>query len=801
VSLSLSPQKRQKHRENPTPQLARDDVKAPCKNRALHAIPRQPIKPVMSAPFSASFLGALTVAERSKINSSSSGFKGIRDGILKLTQFVVESKKSWLSLFYEDSNAYIGLYTDNPDVPVFAKNFDDVYCWSLRGGGGGCTETWTANTSISKFLKSAVVQKPEIAEAKFHALMRIDLADLTLQNYDAHSLKVFNTMQKIVKSFWNESFTELLAPLCPGRDVILNLTINKKQLRSIKIKPWTTARRIPAGSSGPRFIQVHDASTNLNDSAFEMGLDFLKSTLIVRDFDHEEYQYSLKDSLKRVEDFQFEFVTVAQSPNRTAFRPIDAPADESCDETPKPEIGTYHLPIMPSHLIESSYEFFRSIDASKINPDIFASTEVLRLGLPEYFARKYVGMDPFKGYAGLGWTRARKIMILFSKIVSHVITTATANWASESVPSSWTVGIFSENTEYIKTAAMTSASQFASLSTGTSFETLRPVLTGTVPKIVEIGQGVAPSTGSPLPPSTVFALNLADYTISAPFLSDANLKMILMDCVVDLVNKEFCINDRSRLSFLCIAGSAYIDDPPPTAAPPAAKPTQAAAASAAPERSPAASSAAPATVVHRNKGDRYSTVKYAWDSLQYPSVVYAPSSVKQKKLKSLLSDIRGNRFAKPPKGTCRVGGNNRDPEAKKPHLLREMQEAAGCGISRDEFLNILNSTDIFYTKTPGSARIVTDGDETEPEAQPSAAPAEPVFREGMTLGEMQQQMLQYKKSSMIESGIALPADAPEAKKPAAKKRRYDDDEDWTERRAPSGRAVRKCYAEDDGQDD
>jgi hypothetical protein len=54
---------------------------------------------------------------------------------------------------------------------------------------------------------------------------------------------------------------------------------------------------------------------------------------------------------------------------------------------------------------------------------------------------------------------------------------------------------------------------------------------------------------------------------------------------------------------------------------------------------------------------------------------------------------------------------------------------------------------------------------------------------------------------MIESGIALPADAPEAKKPAAKKRRYDDDEDWSERRAPSSRAVRKCYAEDDGQDD
>jgi hypothetical protein len=69
----------------------------------------------------------------------------------------------------------------------------------------------------------------------------------------------------------------------------------------------------------------------------------------------------------------------------------------------------------------------------------------------------------------------------------------------------------------------------------------------------------------------------------------------------------------------------------------------------------------------------------------------------------------------------------------------------------------------------------------------------------MTLGEMQQQMLSFKVHSMIESGIEVPSDQT-AKKPA-RKRRADSDDDWSDEPRRSCRAPRKCYAEDDGQDD
>jgi hypothetical protein len=53
---------------------------------------------------------------------------------------------------------------------------------------------------------------------------------------------------------------------------------------------------------------------------------------------------------------------------------------------------------------------------------------------------------------------------------------------------------------------------------------------------------------------------------------------------------------------------------------------------------------------------------------------------------------------------------------------------------------------------------------------------------------------------MIESGIEVPSSKCEPAKKPAKKRRAESDDDWSEPRR-SGRAPRKCYAEDDGQDD
>jgi hypothetical protein len=610
------------------------------------------------------FLSALSPEDRSKINSTSAGIKGILESIDKLKHFIAISKKSWLKLFYENGNVFIGLYTDNPELPRFL-NLGDTYCWSL-------TNEWVANTTVSCFLKTS--KMPEVSEAKFYALARIEMAAC-----------------ESLKKIWIDNVAEIFAPMCPDHTIEVYVTIDNKPRKGFYVKPWKMARKIDAGIFGPRFIVANDASYSTNSSAFEMGIDNMNFTMIVRNFDIDEMPFDILASLSgKVETFAFEYIETPRSPFRvTAFRPIEATAIREDDtETPHVPTTEYFLGEIPASVIETAMDH---IGRLQVAPQM--TVELLRLGMPEYFARRFVGFEPFKGFAGLNHSRARKIMVLFSKIVSLVMSTAAANWPEDKMPMSWTVGIFSEVTDMTTPYSVTS-SQFASLSAENwSNAKLNPPRTSkAVPRIVESGRAIVPSTGSPLPPSYVVALNLADQTISNPVIKDSTLKSILIDAVVDIVTKDLNLDDRSKLSFLTITASDYLDTAPAPAAAPAA----------APASMPAAPASVPASApaARRKTGDRFSTVKLAWDSIesQYPECRNASEETRRLKLKSIESEIRGNRFAKPPKGTCGAGGNNRDFRSKVPHLLREMQEAAYSGVSKHDFYHLLSITDIFYTK-------------------------------------------------------------------------------------------------------
>jgi hypothetical protein len=521
-----------------------------------------------------------------------------------------------------------------------------------------------------------------------------------------------------------------------------------------------------------------------------MGLDNVDFSIIVRDFDIDENHFNMTMSLsQKLETFAFEFIETPTRPIRvTAFRPIEARKirkddDEVVDEV-LPPTTEYFLSDIPASVIETAMTHIDVLQGPQMN------VELLRLGMPEYFARRFVGFEPFKGFAGLNQSRARKIMVLFAKIVSLVMSTAAANWPEDMMPISWTVGIFSESTDISVPCSITS-NQFASLSAenwADSSILSAPRTIKNVPRVVESGRAIVPSTGSPLPPSYVIGLNLADQTISNPLIKDNTLKSIMLDAVIDIVNKDLNLNDRAKLSFLSILSSDYLDSKPVMPGMPVSAHSSAASA-------PAAASSAPAQ--KRKSGDRFSTVKLAWDNIesQYPEIRQVSEETRRSKLKSIESEIRGNRFAKPPKGTCGAGGNNRDFRAKVPHLMREMQEAAYAGVSKHDFYHLLSTTDIFYTKT-GTR------DREEPENAPAAftasaassAASEPEFLPEMTLGEMQKAALSFRSQVMSESGFAA---IDKVEKPNAKKRRRSDSEESYEPERPRRSVPVRSYCDDD----
>jgi hypothetical protein len=719
------------------------------------------------------FLSALTPDERGKINTSGFGIKGIFDAVDKLKPFIAISRKSWIRVFYEKENVFIGLYTDNPELPFFA-NFDNIYCWSK-------TIEWTSNTSISCFLKTQI--SPEISEAKFHSFARVDVSMIDFKGPQ-------------LKKFWIENVAEMFAPICPARKIEVYPVIDNKPRKGFYLNPWTMARKIDAGFQGPRFIVANDASSSSNASAFEMGLDNIEYSIIVRDFDKDDMPFNMMSSLSgKIETFSFEYIEVPSSPFRvTAFRPIESSVkhDDEPDEPQKPSTE-YFLGEIPASVIENAMAHIRKIEAPEMN------VELLRIGMPEYFARRFVGFEPFKGYAGLNHSRARKIMLLFSKIVALVMSTAAANWPEDNMPISWTVGIFSEVTDF-SVAASATPSQFASLGAeqwSRAGDIIGPRTAKAAPRIVESGRAIVPTTSSPLPPTYVVSLNLADHTISNPLIKDSTLKSILLDCVIDLINHDLRLEDRSKLAFLCISGSDYLDAAPaapiPAPAAPALPPSSTAPAA------PAPSAARPGP--KRRIKERFTTVKLAWDEIndQYPECRNMGEEARRLKMKSIESEIRGNRFAKPPKGTCGAGGNHRDFRAKVPYLMREMQEAANSGVSKNDFYHLLANTDIFYTKAAGRDRDV-DFEEAAAFPAATAAPASaasaPEFVPGMSLGDMQKAALAFRSQVMNESGFEA---ARPAEMPKRKKARSDSEESYEPEYNPRPRraAARVSYCEDD----
>jgi len=120
--------------------------------------------------------------------------------------------------------------------------------------------------------------------------------------------------------------------------------------------------------------------------------------------------------------------------------------------------------------------------------------------------------------------------------------------------------------------------------------------------------------------------------------------------------------------------------------------------------------------VLENAGRPYSALKKAWDliaeSNEFPPVSDVPAPVSDKKLRSIITEMKSNRFAKPMPGTAKRGGTLfRDPNLKKPLLMRELQDAAMYGISSDQIYEHLNAMGLFYVRTKGAKRARTDSDD------------------------------------------------------------------------------------------
>jgi hypothetical protein len=111
-------------------------------------------------------------------------------------------------------------------------------------------------------------------------------------------------------------------------------------------------------------------------------------------------------------------------------------------------------------------------------------------------------------------------------------------------------------------------------------------------------------------------------------------------------------------------------------------------------------------------GENFSTVQNAWNLItEIPILGHVSAEAKAKKLKTLLSSMRGNRFAKPPEGSAKRGGNNRDVSEKKVHVLREFMEASSYGITKDEFYDLMKAGGVLFTKSAAKKSRVSDEDD------------------------------------------------------------------------------------------
>jgi hypothetical protein len=109
-----------------------------------------------------------------------------------------------------------------------------------------------------------------------------------------------------------------------------------------------------------------------------------------------------------------------------------------------------------------------------------------------------------------------------------------------------------------------------------------------------------------------------------------------------------------------------------------------------------------------------SVIAQCFDTLAYPKVNKVDFKVKDAKARKMLSNMKGNRFAKPPPGVSGRGGNTRDKNKKSSYLMREMTEAAACGIDRDEFLSMLKDANLLITrKFVDGVRVIDDSEDFE----------------------------------------------------------------------------------------
>jgi len=497
-----------------------------------------------------------------------------------------------------------------------------------------------------------------------YTVARIDASSELPKRSAAASASWQKARDDLLAKLWDTTYYSVWATLCPEDVINLAFHVGSQKPKTMSIGPWTAARLVPA-TGEPMLVRVTGAAQAVSATQFEVGLDGLAHTLVVRDFGTTK----LLDSARAMGHWRASAKQIAPSfsPSRLAkaLAPTEPPAEppedaedfgqfaddilEAAGAADDTAAYGYVLPTIPQSLLTSAQDAF-----AETSSDLADDGLMLRLGWPEYVATKNLDDVPDLGLVSI-WNRT----------MARVMTVAMV-MAPEKLPDNWTTGVFGSSAAVA--SLQSSSSALVAAQGHREWHNRVSLSLGSSEPLSELGS--VPDNGALV---AVFALS------SRAFALD-DFEALALSAAIRMVSEVGRIDP-------CALMSAVFTSKLKTAKSKKRKRSDDDDASEKKEPEKKAS-----------RSGNFSTLKYAWDLIKdFPQVQEASEDIKKNKMRSIASSMRGYRFAKPMERGGKRGGNNRRPEDKLVHLMRELEDAAECGVGSEEMLEIIQATGVFYT--------------------------------------------------------------------------------------------------------
>lgn len=351
------------------------------------------------------------------------------------------------------SSVLVGLDSD----ALCSEGIDGLFGSMLSTVG-----TW-APINLASTLFSGTAS-PDVDGARLHTFCAFDalLPVVVSGEPTLEATKKFETIinEKLAVMF-QETFTTFWPYLCPTEPINITFTLNTKRPETFSVVPWTGARLVT--DPDPKIILMDSWCSWTRSSLFEVKLDFLRETLVVRNYDGHTLESSM-EALAMCPNFVTKKADHAASPPRIAavrvkrFRERDALEDRSST----PVLGTsYNIKAIADFDLDLIADDFRPVGpggggsgvggGARLTRSVFDNSVYLYL-----CKQSLCALRPDSSIDAFGLKRVKA----FGRICSRVSSIIRASTSQDAV-GHWTIGAFTANDTHAFGPVAVSAAEFS----------------------------------------------------------------------------------------------------------------------------------------------------------------------------------------------------------------------------------------------------------------------------------------------------------------------------------------------------